>query len=616
MNFLKKLQAALLTLLLSHAVDAQPWILRGKIINKEQSMPLGSASVQVFQHGKVSGSVSNVDGIFQVSIPAEADSIKFSMIGYGSEKLNLPATSLTDNKFITIELQPAVVQLDEVIVKPLTALEIIQRAIAATQKMLPAYDFENHFFYREIIKDSSNYYSISEAVFKSQYFTSKKKYKLQMVKGRTKEDVAYTRLFEDFHPGGGPEETLNKNLHIGFPAFLDIKKTKWFVYHRDSVINDDGRKIYVISFDQKPEVHEALDAGKIYIDAKDFSLVSYELQNSLRGMKYVKSLMGTDKLFAELLHVDYKTKGWTTNASFIKVHDKLLLTHTYSKYQIAYRQSKKDIDLDLSIITEMAVTDEPSPVEQQIVKGEEWKRKNMVANLPTDFDADFWGNANVISPATELDSVITNISKRNNDVTVGKLAGGWQYLHKDLFVANQNNDSISLIPIAKGTWEDDETGGMLYQTITGDFTMETQLVITKRSDANEAPLNGFQQAGIIIRDSGGTKENNILLCIGTGGNSNAKYFLKKTENGKSKGPVDKIDAMKGWLRIEKRGSTVSCFIKSDTEREWSKITSYNVNWLNKPTQAGLMVMARFAGSGPKAQPDMKAIFTNFTISKN
>ncbi len=65
-----------------------------------------------------------------------------------------------------------------------------------------------------MIHDSLQYYSVAEAIFDAQFNIQNKSFKLKMEKGRSKEDVAYTRLFEDFHPGvaaagcGKPEETL------------------------------------------------------------------------------------------------------------------------------------------------------------------------------------------------------------------------------------------------------------------------------------------------------------------------------------------------------------------------------------------------------------------------
>lgn len=589
-------------------VSAQAQTLKARITDKQTAQPIVAASISIYHNGRISGIISNNDGAFNIHIPANPDSIKVSAVGYNSQII--PVSGYSDS---IIKLERSRVVLPGVIVKPIGALEIIQKAIEATHKLLPAGNFENHFFYREIIKDTSDYFSVAEAIFKSQYFPSGKDYKLKMEKGRCKEDVAYTRLFEDYHPGGGPEELISKSLSIDFPDFLDAKKIKWFVYHKDSVISYDDRNVYIISFDQKPTVHEALDKGKIYVDAEDFSIIKYESQNSPLGINYAKGLTGTDKLFASLLHIDFKRKGWVKNANFSKMDGYFILNNAYAAYQIAYKQPGKNLDLNLTITTEMAVIDGPASFTESISKGEEWKRKNLVANLPSDFDTGFWGSYNIVSPTSALNNVIASIGKKNNDMPAEQISDEWQYFKKDFFVAYKSADSITLIPIMKGSWEDDETAGMLYQPVAGDFVIETKINITKRSNKKESPDNGFQQAGIILRDSKSPEENNITLCIGTGGNSSAKYFLRKTQNGKSKGPTDKIKGMNGWLRFEKKGTTVTCSIKNTDSNDWKIITSYNLEWLDKPVQAGILVMARFAGSGPKMKPDMSAVFTNFNI---
>jgi hypothetical protein len=42
--------------------------------------------------------------------------------------------------------------------------------------------------------------------------------------------VTYTRLFEDFHPGGGPQSVAEKSFVVERPDFLNEKKIKFFVY--------------------------------------------------------------------------------------------------------------------------------------------------------------------------------------------------------------------------------------------------------------------------------------------------------------------------------------------------------------------------------------------------
>lgn len=591
---------------------SQTGVIKGVVVDKGSNDPLSAVSILLYKGGKVSGAITNNEGGFQLSVPEATDSIKFSFIGYRSEKINIHNTPLAPD-FLTVKLELEPQELAEVVVKPMSALDIITNAINSTAKLLPVNGYENNFFYREIIRDRENYFSVAEALFKGQFNPAKEDYKLELEKGRSKEDVSYTRLFEDYHPGGGPEALFNNSLVTGFPDFLTLKRLKLFNYHRDSIVRFDDRRIYMISFDQKPGVQEALDKGKVYIDAEDFSIVKYEFRNSPLGMQYVKNLTGTDKLFAELLHIDFKRKGWMKKAEYNKIDGKLYMTHCFAEYEIGYKQVKKDLDLDLTITTEAVCTDQASPVKVPIASDREWKSKDIVANLPTDFDAEFWGNATIISPTAKINNIISNISKKNNEDIGRKIDDAWHYYKRDHFVAYQNLDSITLVPVMKGAWEDDETAGMIYQELTGDFSIETKLSITKRSDPTKLPDNGFQQAGIIVRADSSEKENNLILCTGTAGNDNAKYFLRNTDRGKSKGPIDKIDNLQNWLRIEKQGTMLTAFMRRDEAQEWQKIASYRISWGSKPVQVGFMVMARFAGSGPKMKPDLKAVFSHIGI---
>jgi hypothetical protein len=154
--------------------------------------------------------------------------------------------------------------------------------------------------------------------------------------------------------------------------------------------------------------------------------------------------------------------------------------------------------------------------------------------LPSVFDPGFWGNNNIISPTEQVKSIVENISKNNNEQSiVGKQINDWQYLNRNLFVSYQNEDTITMIPIMKSWWEDEKSGGMLFKEMSGDFSIETKINISK-SNAVDMPDKGFQQAGIIIRKKDDQKENYIFLSIGTGGTPTAKISFKKTTESKSK----------------------------------------------------------------------------------
>ena len=582
---------------------------QGKVIDAVSGEPLSSASIILFSSGKKTGLVANKEGVF--SFTTSVDSIRVSMVGYRSKTIF--AKEFSNKNYFEIKLEAVAAELGEVIVKKTTGLEIIKKVIAAIPSFQPKENFESKGFYREIIKDKENYFSVAEAVFAAQYGPAKGSYKLKLIQGRSKEDVAYTRLFEDYHPGGGPQSAVSKSFILELPDFLDIKKIKYFTYKIDSLVQFDDRWLYSISFDQKPDVKQALEKGRLLIDADEFAVVKYEAENSPIGTPYIKDLTGSDKIFAALLNIDLKRKAWKHRVDFTKVDDKWVLSYVGSERKIGYKQETKKIDLDLTINSEILFTELITPIAKPISADEEWKRKNLVSNLPSAFDPGFWGNNNIISPTEQVKTIVKTISKNNNESNVsGKDVNDWQYMNRNLFVSYQKEDTITMIPTMKCWWEDDKTGGMLFKEMNGDFIFETKVSISKSNSA-EMPDKGFQQAGIIIRKKDDEKENYVFLSIGTGGNPTPKVSFKKTTDNKSKTFAEKTNDMNGWLRLEKKGNKLIALYKVKANNEYKKIGEFANEWLNAQFQIGLAAYAGFPGDGPKIKPDMKAEFTQLKI---
>jgi len=585
--------------------------LRGVVLSSRSKEVLSGASLTIYQGQKISGLVANKEGRFVIATATNIDSLKVSMVGYYSKTFS--NQQLNNSSLLEIHLDVATSELPEVIVKSYTAIDIIKKAIANIAINQPQENFENEGFYREIIKDRENYFSVAEAIFVAQYFPSSKDYKLKLEQGRSKEDVDYTRLFEDFHPGGGPQAAAGNSFVTGRPAFLNLKEISHFNYKIDSIVQFDNRRLYHISFDQKPGVKEALDKGYVLIETENFAVVKYEVINSPLGTPYIKSLTGSDKIFAEILKIDLKRKGWKRSVDFSNINSKWVMSHSETEYALSYRQPKKDLDLDLTINIELAFTDMNRAIGKQIAKGEEWKRKDIVANLPTAFDSAFWGGNNIISPTEQVKNIIAGISGRNNDQPAGSSLPGWQYLNRNLFVSYAGNDTITLVPIMKCRWENEETGGMLFRETDSDFVAESKVNIVKNSNSNESPDRGFQQGGIIVRSSVTPNENYVMLFLGTGGNPNSKLFFKRTIDDKSKTVINRTESMNGWLRIEKAGKKVIAFFKERGQDEYKKIGEYNLEWLDGKLQVGLATFAAFSGDGPKMKPDMKVMFSQLKI---
>ncbi len=585
--------------------------LHGVVLSSGSQEVLPHASISIYFEGKVSGLVANNEGKFSIAAGIIYDSVKVSMIGHHSKTYVAKQVDATVDLEVRLDIAPAALQ--EVVIRSFTALDVIKKAIAKIPVNQPQDNFENKGFYREIIKDKENYFSVAEAIFTTQYFPSKKDYKLKLEQGRSKEDVSYTRLFEDFHPGGGPQAVAGNSFISGTAAFLNGKEINNFNYRIDSMVQFDSRWLYHISFDQKPGVKEALDKGYVLIDVEDDAVVQYDVKNSPLGEPYIKSLTGSDKIFAELLKIDFKRKGWKRHVDFTRVKDKWVMSYTETEYEIFYKQPKKELDLDLTISVALAFTDLYRAIDKEIIKAEEWKKNNIIANLPTAFDTKFWGLNNIISPTEQVKDIIAGISKNNKDLPVASVIPGWQYMNRNLFVCYSSKDTITLIPVMKCNWEDDLTGGLLYRDMDSDFVFEAKINVVKNSDNGTWPDRGFQQAGIVLRSVNDTAENYVFLSIGTGGNPVPKLFFKRTINNKSKTVVDKRETMNGWMRIEKTGNRVVAYFKEDNTAAYKRAGEYNLEWLRGNVQIGLAVFAAFSGDGPKMKPDIKANFSQIKI---
>jgi hypothetical protein len=144
------------------------------------------------------------------------------MIGYRSMRYSL--AELPEKDSMIVKLRPELKNLNEVVVRPVSVMNIIRGAAEKMNSYVPSGDFESLAFYREIIQDSTEFYSVAEAIFKAQFSVQKKSFRLKLEKGRSKEDVAYTRLFEDYHPGGGPEDAIGQSISVRPPDFLNDRQ--------------------------------------------------------------------------------------------------------------------------------------------------------------------------------------------------------------------------------------------------------------------------------------------------------------------------------------------------------------------------------------------------------
>ncbi|GAB2568953.1 carboxypeptidase-like regulatory domain-containing protein [Spirosoma areae] len=584
-------------------------IAQTRLITGHVTSPDGSPLTDVYvvtNKPRSIGTMTNQDGDFRLMLSSQADSLSLSRLGYQPKQVAVLAE-------LRVMLQPAAIQLAEVTVKPQKAQALIQKTIAAMPVNYGQEPEQVRGFYREIIRDQTDYLSVAEAVFDLLSFPGKKEtLQLRLVQGRASNDVKATRLFDDFHPGGGPLLAAGLDIRLNPPTFLQPDFLDKYEYALDSMTTLDARQVYTVRFDQKEGVRESLQKGTVFIDADTYAVVRFEGGLSPRGLPYLKHLTGSDKVMAKVLNITLKRQQQDVRADYRFANGKWQLAFAAVDQSMSYQQPKKELDLQVAITTELVITERSTAPVQPIASSDKWLPKNLIINLATDYDEAFWGQNTIISPTKAVRAIVAGFDRQ--EATNGSVVDSvWQVFKPQSVKLYQQQGAILMKPLMKSGWKDAETGPMLYQTRQGNFRVETRVQVSKATDTTAAPDRGFQAGGLLIRQATGDAENHLFLGVGTGGNANLKLLLQNTVRGQSAVQPTKAAAMEWYLRIERQGARFSLSARPPDEANWTLLKTIDRADFPDTVQIGLATYADFTGNGPKMRPDLRVRFQHTAI---
>lgn len=334
--------------------------------------------------------------------------VTISVLGFQSKTLPLDYFKPEDTR---IELSETMEELSEVSLYQATNPRLL------VQEMLDRKD-ENYLsdqsimtsFYRETIKKGWSNVSLSEAVVKihkTSYNDSKKDlvslYKARKSTDYDKLDTLALKL------RGGPFNTLYLDMmkyteYVLRPRMMDSYD---FSFDEPAKIND--RFTYVVNFRERDE-SDPWYYGKLFIDAETSTLVKadYNLnvdnRNAAQEMFVKKKPNGAKVYPTELNYqVDYAQNNG-------KWH------FAYGKAQMDYvvNWKKKIFNSKYKINSEMVVTDWQPYSEEEFKTNQELIRPNivMVDDVSGFYDAQFWGNNNIIEPEKSIQNAIDKIKRK------------------------------------------------------------------------------------------------------------------------------------------------------------------------------------------------------------
>lgn len=393
------------------AVNAQtvPYLeYKGKIIDRQTNIPLTYCSVLV--SGMNVATVTNSEGEFTIKLPEANIESKIIIRHLGYRNRTVSLRDLISGRGIILMEQVAV-QLPQIDVLTEDAAFLVKKMFEKVPDNYPQQDMFMTAFYRESIRKSKSYVSLSEAVVDIQK-TAYGSYRNDAVKiFKSRKQTDYSKLDTlVFKLMGGPYNNLLMDV-IKHPDVLfadDMYKKYSFTF--DKVEWMDDRLIYVVSFTPHPQKEEALYAGKFYIDATTMALKSVVFNLTLDNQE-------------EAIRMFIKRKPANAKVTVIEANYRMDYVEKEGKWYYAYSRielgmkinwKRKLFNSNYYSTVEMAITDSENSSENKAIKfGERLKSTVIISETADGFsDPDFWGPLNVIEPEKPIEAAIKKIQKQ------------------------------------------------------------------------------------------------------------------------------------------------------------------------------------------------------------
>ncbi|MBP2833624.1 carboxypeptidase-like regulatory domain-containing protein [Aquimarina sp. U1-2] len=381
---------------------------KGAVYDNETNTPIVAATIAV--NTTNISTVTNNEGEFLLKVPKNLTNtdITISHLGYQDRVVALSAFT---NEPLKITLDLSITELSEVSIDPRDPEALIR---AVMKKKGTNYLNDNTImtaFYRETIKKRRSYVSLSEAVvdvYKNPYFSNKTDV-IRLFKARKSAD--YKKLDTlTVKLQGGPTSTLYidvmKNPEILFTD--DWVKTYQFSFDKSTKISD--RHIYVLNFEQRPNIVEPMYYGKLYIDAETLAMTkaifSLNTENREEVSKmFVRRKPRNAKVYPTeaSYNIDYREKDGKWYYGYGRIDLTIKINWKRKLFNSVYKLN-----------VEMAVTDWKKNSENENLKPKDrLKTSVVIADEASGFsDPKFWGEYNVIEPEKSIESAIKKIQKQ------------------------------------------------------------------------------------------------------------------------------------------------------------------------------------------------------------
>lgn len=379
-------------------------VITGAVFDQYTKEPVPSVTLSV--SGASIGTVANQSGQFRLLLPdsLRQATLRVSHIGYEYAEIKVNTVA---GQFVELSLEPKIIPLQEVVVRPVNPLLVLEKMLAERARNYSAVPVHLTSFYREAIERKNRNVDLTESVLKL-YKTAYDKENGDMVKlikmrhvfDMQEKDTLMTKM------KSGIQSSMLLDIMKALPDFLDldVSYNPYEYMHVDfSVIG--GRLVNVISFEQKKENTTPLYKGLLYIDAENYALLEARFEVNPAYAKKATALFVEKK--SRLYNLTLRRAAYVV--SYKPGADGIYYLN-YIRGDIEFRVKKKrhlfSSSLDVWFETVTCDIDKENAV--PFSRSERISPRTVFSETMYEYDAGFWENFNVILPEEELKKLIMN----------------------------------------------------------------------------------------------------------------------------------------------------------------------------------------------------------------
>ncbi|WP_333601205.1 carboxypeptidase-like regulatory domain-containing protein [Flavobacterium sp.] len=379
------------------SIQAQSVIVKG-VLKDIASMEVISSATISTKHSNI-GTISNDEGVFELTVPQSTDTIMFSHLGYKPYKIAVADVKPTDDAFY---MESQTEALEEVIVSKESYGDLID-ILVKTSKARFNQPLLLHSYFREFVKINDEYKKFSDGQLDYLITRSGKDIKSQL-------NVKQARAV--FLPEEKEEDELDFNNMTkisGIPSYAEnfnsfdwlfSKKSKLEKYDflLKSKTAKDGTEVMTLYFQPKEDVEESLYKGSISYNPKTNLISNITIYQDPDFKKYITEL---NAIIIKITLLDYKIE-----LNYKETNGNYLMSNYISTVKIKLR-NKRRYNHVLEFKNDLLITNFTNDI-STFDKKNQYKERSLY-KYGNKHTYQFWKNNNAIVLTNDEEAIIKRL---------------------------------------------------------------------------------------------------------------------------------------------------------------------------------------------------------------